>query len=375
METTPTYIPILRLREQEKGLLTTFDFGEDIVPYIEIFKHQPRKAQEPTEGELPKPKKEFNEIYLPILESIKSKKMFVDLPVHLRRSKKMKENVIEFLSEVVEDPLKRSAYLNTLSTCKRVIPVISTYSLVKHIPNTILPQESELRKKFSCLAFRTSETTFVSDMAQIESIAQTQDYLFVDLEEFCLSNPDDLDTVQFMLDRLKTFDKCNKVIINSPIHHTTTNSGLEHGMQLEGASNCLIDKFKDFGAHSFADYVGVKKDVVEEGGGISPGLIFYDAIENVFFGYKGRKWQKPEKPNLDDLREIIVRDLLTSQMVSNMQGSHLQYLSWDNKGWKMVNDMWDKTEKWRSQAKFKRIAMEHYIHCIKTKIMAGYFLI
>jgi hypothetical protein len=56
-----------------------------------------------------------------------------------------------------------------------------------------------------------------------------------------------------------------------------------------------------------------------------------------------------------------------------MRKSELEYLCRDNVGWKMLEDMWDRTEPWKSQAKFKRIAIEHYLHCIKTKIQSGYF--
>jgi len=373
----PIYIPIFRLREQEKGVLTSFEFGSDIYPYVEIFKHQPRKPLVPKPGAKTKPKapKQFHEIYLPTLNNIKSEKIFVDIPVHLKRSRKMKKEVIEFLLRVVEIREVRTAHLLSLSRCAKVIPVISTYSQISGQPNTIKLQEADLRTTYATLAFRTNELTFASDMLQIKAVVQLQDFLFIDFEEICLSNSDDLETIQFILDELKTFNKCSVVIINSPIAHTITNSGLDHGQLIKGVSNSLMDKFENFGAHSFADYAGVKKDVVEEGGGISPGLIFYDAVENAFYGYRGREWKKPEKPDLDDLREIIIRDLLTSGAATRMRESHLEYLGIDNKGWKMVEDMWDKTEKWKSQAKFKRIAMEHYLHCIKTKILAGYFVL
>lgn len=371
---TPVYVPIFRLRQQEKDVFTSFKFGSDIYPYIEIFKEKPRKSPVPKLGTKAKPKKQFNEVYLPILNSIKSDKIFIDLPVHLKRSRKMKEEVIEFLLGVVEKRNVRTEYLLSLSSCDKIIPVISTYSQISGEPNTIKLQEFDLRPIYSSLAFRTSERTFLNDMLQIKAVAQPGDYLFVDFEEICLSNSDDLDIVQFMIDGLKDFNKCHVVIINSPIARTITNSGLDHGQVIDYVCNSLMDKFESFGGDGFSDYVGVKKDIVEEGGGISPGLIFYDAVENAFYGYRGRDRKKLEKGNLDDFREIIIRDLLASEAVSRMQKSHLDYLGNDNKGWEMINNMWNKTEKWKSQAKFKRIAMERYLCCVKTKIESGYFL-
>lgn len=286
----------------------------------------------------------------------------------------MNKEVIEFLTTVVEKRQIRTEHMLSLSSCTKIIPVISTYSQIGIGEENSIPlQVNDLRSTFQTIAFRTSELTFASDLVQINSVAQPQDFLFIDLGELCLSNQDDLDTIDYLVAKLKTFDKCSVVFINSPIVHTTTNSGLDHGKKIAGTNNDLMNKFSSYGAHCFADYSGIKKDLVEEGRGISPGFIFYDAIGNEFYGYKGRKWKKPEKPDLDDFREIIIRDLLTSEVVAHLKSSHLLYLCSANKGWKMINDMWDRTEKWKSQAKFKRISMEHYLHCIKTKIEAGYF--
>lgn len=370
----PVYVPVLRLRQQEKGLLTTFDFGKDIFPYVEIFKHQLRKPQAPKPNAKPKVSKQFHEIYLPVLNTIKSEKIFVDLPIHLKRTRNMEIEVIKFLSEVVERRDVRTAYLLSLSSCDKVIPVISTYSQITGQPNTIKLQEADLRTMYSSLAFRTSALTFSNDILQINDVVQSCDYVFIDLEETSLSNSDDLDEIQFMLDEVENLKKCNVYFINSPIPRNTTNSGLDHGQQITGVCNSLMDKFKSFGGNGFADYVGVKKDIIEKGGGISPGLIFYDAVANTFYGYKGRTLKKNERGYLDDLRSIIIRDLLASDQVKRMASSQLDYLGPNNKGWKTINNMWNEDEKWQSQAKFKRIAMEHYIHCVKTKILDGYFL-
>lgn len=374
---TPIYIPIFRLREQEKAVLTSFEFDKDIFPYVEIFKEKPRKSPVPSSKPSKKIKKEkkFHEHYLPTLNAINSEYVFVDLPVHLHRTRKMNEEVIEFLLKVVEKRDVRTAYMLSLSSCKKVIPVVSTYSQISGEKNSILLQEAELRQTYSTVGYRTSEMTLDQDMLQIERIARPQDFLFVDLEEFCLSNNDDFDAVTHMLERLKGFRKCNVILINSPIAHTITNVGLHHGQQIVGVDNSLMDRITDLGVDGFSDYAGVKKDLVESGGGMSPGLIFYDAIENSFYGFRGKDRKKNEQADLDDLRGVIIRDLLTSSMVSRMKGSHLEYLGTENKGWKTINNMWDKVEKWKSQAKFKRIAMEHYLHCIQTKIQDGYFVI
>lgn len=370
---TPTYIPVLRMRQEEKKVLTSFDFGEDIYPYVEIFKEFERLPPKPrlnAKTKIPREPKHFHEIYIPTLKSIKSEKVFVDLPVHLKLSTKMKKEVIEFLRSVIGDRKVRTEYLLSLNSLSdKIIPVISTYSQRTGEPNSIVLQESDLRVGYDTLAFRTSELTFSNDMNQITSIAQPHDYLFVDLENYDLCKAEDLAVLQDMFDYLKAFNKCNVVLLKNPINNTIKNFELDHGMCIDVIDNSLMNKFEGLAAHCFADYAGIKKDPIEGGGGISPGFIFYDAVENKFYGYKGST-----RRELIDFENIIVPDVLRSDSAARMQGSSLDYLGVENKGWKIIENIWDEVESGKNQAKFKRISMEHYLHCIKIKIIAGYFL-
>jgi hypothetical protein len=373
---TPIYIPIFRYRPQEKDLLINFEFGEHIYPYVEIYKKRPINSPPPKPNPNKKPKepKKFHEHYLPTLNQIKSEKVFVDLPVHLVRKKKMPDVVIEFLLSVIEKREERTKHILSLSACEKMIPVISTYSQIgSGEADSIRLQEIDLRPTFNTLAFRTSEKTLASDLLQVEAIAKPQDYLFIDLEELCLGNEDDMETAEFLMSNIKTFNKCTVVLINSPLSHTLTNSGLDHGQIVKSACNLLPEIFSSLGAQCFADYAGVKKDLVEEGGMISPGLLFYDPVENDFYGFRGRKWEKDEKRNLDDIRGMILQDLLTSDFIPRMKESHLEYLGAKNEGWNLVKGMWDETIEWRYQPRLKRISMEHYLHCMRTKILAGCF--
>lgn len=129
---SPVYIPVFRLRQQEKDVLTSFYFGKEIYPYIEIFKKHLRKPppRKPNAKSQQKEPKKFYEHFLPVLNKIKSEKVFVDLPVHLMRKKKMKDDVIEFLSTVVESRAERTRHMISLSGCKNMIPVISTYAQI-----------------------------------------------------------------------------------------------------------------------------------------------------------------------------------------------------------------------------------------------------
>jgi hypothetical protein len=369
----PTYIPVFRLRQEEKKVLTSFEFGPDIFPYVEIFKEFERLPPKPKPGKPKKARepKHFNEIYIPTLNSIKSEKVFVDLPVHLNQSRNMKKEVLEFLRGVVGQRKVRTEYLLSLNYLRnKIIPVISTYSQLTGEPNSIKLQEADLRVVFPTVAFRTSEKTFTNDMSQISAVAQAEDFLIVDLEDYCLSDKDDMATIQFMVDYLKGFDKCHVVLLRNCIFNSIKNFELEHGERIAVIDNSLMNKYDRMGADCFADYAGIKKDKIEGGGGISPGFIFYDAVQNNFYGYKGS-----EARELADFENIIVPAVLRSDAAARMQSDELEYLSPDNKGWKMIENIWDETESGKNQAKFKRISMEHYLHCMRTKIQDGYFVL
>lgn len=207
-------------------------------------------------------------------------------------------------------------------------------------------------------------------MKQVISVAQPEDFLIVDLEDYILSDKDDMETIQFMINYLKTFDKCHVVLLRNCIYNSIKNFELDHGERIEVIDNSLMNLYDKLGAHSFADYAGIKKDRIEDGGGISPGFIFYDAVENSFYGFKGSEARK-----LADFENIIVPAVLRSDSAARMQSDELEYLTPQNKGWKMIEDIWDELEKGKNQAKFKRISMEHYLHCIRTKIQDGYFVL
>ncbi|GAH21969.1 unnamed protein product, partial [marine sediment metagenome] len=67
-----------------------------------------------------------------------------------------------------------------------------------------------------------------------------------------------------------------------------TNIGLNHGQVVGTVDNSLLNKYAEFAGSCFSDYVGIKKDSVTDGGTISPGFIYYDAVENEFYGYRYR---------------------------------------------------------------------------------------
>jgi Beta protein len=117
--------------------------------------------------------------------------------------------------------------------------------------------------------------------------------------------------------------------------------------------------------NAFGDYAGIKKDDLNAGGTISPGFIFYDPLDNLYYGFKG------EVKDLAEFERTIVPAVLNSPVVARILAEQPLYLSADNWGYQQLRAIRDGQESGKSQAKFKRIAMEHYLHCMRTKIHLG----
>lgn len=56
-----------------------------------------------------------------------------------------------------------------------------------------------------------------------------------------------------------------------------------------------------------------------------------------------------------------------------MLASGRGFIDNENIGWRIIKDIKGGLEPGKSMAKFKRISMLHYLHCIKTKIELGEF--
>ncbi|MFI5160829.1 MAG: hypothetical protein ACHQHN_06105 [Sphingobacteriales bacterium] len=360
------YMPVLRLKEEEKKILRSFNFGKNIFPCVEIFKEYERQTEKSLN-------KSFSETYIPLLASINCSKVFVDLPVHLKPHNQMKKDVLDFVVKVLASRENRTAYMLQLSALSdKIIPIISTYSQRTGELNSILTQGSALRPKFQSLGFRTFEKTISSDIEQIKKIAQSQDFLIVDLEENS-AEPTDPYVIQAVMEAIEGFSNCKIVILGSAIPHNLSNTSLIHGEIIPRGDNRLLTNYTQLGGHGFGDYAGIKKDAITDGGGISPGFIFYDPIQNAYYGYRGQKRGKGEKGNLADFENIIVPAVYNSATAARMQDSDLPYLTTQNSGWTILAKIHLEDEPSRSQGKFKRISIEHYMHCMRVKIAAGQF--
>lgn len=143
---------------------------------------------------------------------------------------------------------------------------------------------------------------------------------------------------------------------------------LDHGDIVAEADNSLLEVFKVvLKTEAFGDYAGIKKDDLNAGGTISPGFIFYDPIDNLYYGYKG------SIKDLSEFEATIVPAVLNSAVVNILKASHADFVNADNYGYRLLLDIQAGTEKGKSQAKFKRISIEHYLHCMKVKADRGDF--
>lgn len=362
------YMPVFRIRQEETKVLTSFSFNDQMIPCVEIVKGLLRKPVAPKmKGTAPKAKKSFEAVYFPVISSIKSKYVFVDLPVHFDQKKKTKKDVLEFLRTVADKRAVRTEHMIKLAPlADRVIPVISSYFQKTGEGSTIIKQEKDLRSTFKKLAFRVLLTNIESDLQQVIQVAQPQDYLILDLQETEANIA--CDEIKELSHTLRSFSNCPIIILRSVVNKSITNTGLKHGELIDEVDNALLEDFKKLGGSGYGDYAGIKKDDITVGGAISPGFIYFDPIYNLYYGFKGS-----DDKELSDFNTIIVPAALNSAATHRMQQSGRDYLDDNNKGWIMLTRIDQGAESGMNQAKFKRISIEHYLHCMRIKINAGDF--
>lgn len=350
------YMPTFRSRQQEDKVLREFDFGERMYPLIEVIKEHDRKRKKENQ-------KSFSEIYLDLIDNISSKHVFVDLPLFLPERSSMKDEVIQFVRKVINKVDVRIAYLESLSaSSKRIIPVISSYSSKVGVSYLKL-QENNLRKHYKSIAFRSIFKDFDEDWDEIRSLATSDDFVILDLDSI---PPYPTPSNKKLINLWKSFDICKKIVLRSTINEDISNVNLEHGEPVFEADNGLQETYRSLGADIFGDYAGVKKDGLTSGGTISPGFIYYDPTNNEFFGYKGNI------KNLAEFENTIIPSVVSSKATKNMIASGRTYLV-GNSGWDTLRSIQTTDESGKSQAKFKKIAMDHYLHCMKVKIESGDF--
>ncbi|MBI1769531.1 MAG: hypothetical protein HYR67_14280 [Bacteroidetes bacterium] len=359
MDLSLKYVPIFRGRKEELKVIQSFDFGDHIYPCLEIIKNSGKKT--------------FSDNYLHVIGRIKAKKILVDLPLYLNQGVKRKEDTTKFLT-FIRSRENRTALIKSLNLlADRIIPVISSYAHISGEPQSVIKQSNDLRPKFPVLAFRTFLNSFNQDKDQILSCIQPSDYLIMDWEDHELDETD-LDMTD-IVNALANF-KCTVIINRNPFPKDFKNTSIVHGEKLKEINNDHTEVFRKFGGNCFSDFAGIKKDDISEGGTISPGFIYYDAVNNEFYGYRyknGSHKKGERRPELSEFETRIVPDIIKSDATERMQGDVRNYLDSTNDGWNSLNKINSHELSGRNQALFKWIGMQHYISCIKAKINHGDF--
>jgi hypothetical protein len=344
------YLPCFRVRQQEIEVLKSFEFANSIIPIIEIIKEKDRKNNS-EDGDV---------IYTELVTSIKSEKVLIDLPIYLHISVSTSEEVSKFVLSTVRDLDKRIAYyLNFSDQAQKAIPIISSLNPYSDEADTIQSQFKALSGTFRQLAFRLFINRFEESLAELAGLTLREgDIILYDLDTVEITSP----LVKKHKRELdKYFPGKFKVVIRSAINTDIQNNHLDHGAIVPEANNSLLELYA---AHmyrfdAFGDYVGVKKDEITSGGRISPGFIFFNPEDNLYYGFKGKT------KSLDEFEKTIVPGVLNTEFVKNWIRTNSTFYN-GNLGIARLERIYRGEEPGKNQAKFKWISMMHYLHSIKT---------
>jgi hypothetical protein len=100
-------MPTFRVRQQEIIVLKSFDFGNNSYPLLEIVKEHDRARKDDSQ-------KSFGDIHNELINEIKAPHVFIDLPIYIKQSGAVKDEVVSFAFRVINDIDKRCEYINYL---------------------------------------------------------------------------------------------------------------------------------------------------------------------------------------------------------------------------------------------------------------------
>lgn len=349
------YFPVLRARQQELDVLQKFDFGDKMVPILEIIKEKDRKDNQRTPLE----------IYGDIICKVNAQKVLVDLPIYLSPKVSTSAEVRTFYLSTISRLDQRIAFYSQFSELSdRFVPVISILEPVSEEHDTLIKQFDALTEIFPQIAIRIFYDRFDIAISQLQLITlREQDIIIYDLETSNVTNP-------IVIKHKKSLDLLYKdkfqVVVRSAINNDIQNVGLDHEEVIVQADNSLKDLFQlpQYRFNAFGDYAGVKRDELNAGGGISPGLMFFNPEENLYYGFRG-----PTK-DLSEFERTIIPAVLEMGFVKSWINTGSPFIL-DNPGYdRLLNIRYGK-EPSKNQAKYKWISIMHYLHCIRTMIRLG----
>ncbi|MBO8163907.1 MAG: hypothetical protein H0Z34_09365 [Brevibacillus sp.] len=337
------YVPVLRYRQEEKMALMSVRLSRKIMPLIEIVKEKPRANQKENFQDLYR--LEFSKIEIPFM---------VDFPMYLE-IKYTNSQTRNFLGQIYTNPAKRIEYFYQLVGNPNLIPVVSYNPDFPYDLGALIKSEaSNLRKKFNRLAFRVFFNGFNEAIDEIKNLIHQKDILIFDLDT-APHNNNIFSKHYATINQLRKKFNLVTVIVRSALNMDITNVGLVNGQPVTQADNSLLIKYRDYDFDAFGDFAGIKKDLLSEGGTISPGVIYYSGERNCYYGFNSKL------KTLESFETVILPSILNSEVWKRLSDEHKKNCP----GCRAIENIAQGKESGKHQGKWKRISMMHYLYSME----------
>ena len=336
------YVPVARYRQEEVGALRAVVRSPRVLPLIEIIKRQPRADRTG----------EFGDAYASRLAALGTP-LIIDFPTYVRLTGATNDAVASFLGPVQRDPARRVDLFRALAPVPGLIPTVTYTPRMPYPAGILVELATGLRPMFDTLAFRLFPRQFPEAYEETLRVARAGDIVLLDLEGSHHANPALRPFIAQVL-RLP----CRRVIIRAAIDENLRNLDLTDDVPIAEADNSLLSDYDALGFDAFGDFAGIKKDLLRDGGTISPGFIFYSWPTNSYVGYRGRTRA------LTQFAEHIAPTVLRSQYHRLLSEQHKE----ECPGCVMIRNIARGQESGAHQGKWKRIAMSHYLYTMGERL-------
>lgn len=337
------YVPVLRYRQEEKAALFSTKISSKIMPLIEIVKEIPNKR---SQGD-------FESVHVKEL-SVLASPFIIDFPMYLPLTRSTITDVSKFLRPIQISQNSRIKHFLQLIKLKNMIPTVSYNPRIPYAKGHIINEERQLRNNFKRLAFRIFTQGFFGALSDVASILNPNDIIIFDIDDAPHGNPG-LFSMYQNINNIGINSKCATVLIRAAIDQSLTNKGLIDNQIIIDADNSLLTEHRRYGFTAFGDYSGIKKDLLQVGGTISPGFIYYSWTNNCYIGYSGRI------RILSEFESHIAPSVLNSIYWGQYPSSHHVKCP----GCQTILNIIKGITSGKSQAKWKRISMMHYLHTME----------
>lgn len=342
------YVPILRYRDKERGALKSVPLSAKCLPLIELVQGPDRRG---------KTAKTFESQYTKELSALK-RPLIVDFPMYVRLSQRTQDGIYKFLSPIHAAYATRIDLFLRLKAVPGLIPVVTYNPNQLYQAGLITSQVSALREHFPRIAFRLyPDTGFQAAHAEVATRLAADDIVILDIHD----QPHAAANFQPLYRQVQALPNCVKVLGRSAINLDVRNVDLVDGQQIAQADNSLLRSYRAHGFDAFADYAGIKKDLLLEGRGISPGYIFYDWTGNLFVGYRYRLSATTPHDKLREFKLHIGPSVVRSPHFTALSTQHRASCPGCRKIHRIVNG----PDTGANQGLWKQIAVEHYLYTME----------